>query len=95
MNLARHIVRLDNPLDRSLLSYFEQRPGRWIRRQAVMRACGFDDPIKQPVGAYAQFASTLIRVNREIAPRGLRIMRDEEALDLFALQDMKEYGKDA
>jgi hypothetical protein len=57
-----------------------------------MRACGFDNPTEHPVGAYVQFANSLIRINRSIANSGLIIIRSEDALDLFSLQSA-EYGK--
>jgi len=93
MNLAHNQSHLENPLDRALLAYFHDRQGDWLDRNMVMKKCGFDSPEKHPVGAYAQFASSVIRVNREIAYRGLSIIRDERALDFFSLQSATEYGK--
>ncbi|MBB3144907.1 hypothetical protein FHS21_001308 [Phyllobacterium trifolii] len=92
MNLAHNQSNLDNPLDRALLAYFYDRRGDWLDRNMVMKKCGFDSPSEHPVGAYAQFANSLIRVNREIAYRSLTIIRDERALDFFSLQSA-EYGK--
>lgn len=92
MNLKFNQSHLSNPLDRALLAYFFDRKGEWLDRNKVMKQCGFDSPEKQPVGAYAQFASSLIRVNQEIAYRGWIIVRDERALDFFSLQNA-EYGQ--
>jgi hypothetical protein len=86
MNLKHVQSHLDNPLDRALLAYFFDRPGDRLDRNMVMKKCGFDSPEKHPVGAYAQFASSVIRVNREIAYRGMIIVRDETAFDFFSLQ---------
>lgn len=93
MNVAHHQSKLVNPIDRALLAYFHYRPGQWIDRNTAMRACGFDSPSEQPVGAYVQFANSLIRINREIEHRGLIIIRSEDALDLFSLQSAEGYGK--
>lgn len=92
MNVVHHQSKLPNELDRTLLAYFHYRPGTWIDRNVAMKRCGFDDPKEHPVGAYAQFANSLIRINRSIADRGLIIIRSEDALDLFSLQSA-EYGK--
>lgn len=94
MNLRHNQSHLENPLDRALLAYFHDRKGKWIDRNLVMKACGFDDPAKQPVGAFVQFHSSVNRVNAEIAYRGLAVIRSEDDLDLFSLQD-GSYGKDA
>ncbi len=87
MNLKFQQSHLDNPLDRALLAYFFDRKGDWLDRNKAMKQCGFDDPAKQPVGAYVQFAHSVARVNHQIAYRGLAIVRDETALDFFSLQD--------
>lgn len=92
MNVVHHQSKLPNPLDRALLAYFQQRQGDWIDRNLVMSKCGFDSPSDHPVGAYAQFANSLIRVNRSIANSGLIIIPSEDALDFFSLQSA-EYGK--
>jgi len=93
VNIANTKQQMPNPLDRALLTYLERRQGEWIDRHKIMKQCGFDSPERHPVGAYAQFASSIIRVNREIAYRGLSIIRDERALDFFSLQSATEYGK--
>lgn len=94
MNLKYNQSHLENPLDRSLLAYFFDRKGEWLDRNKVMKQCGFDSPSKAPVGAYVQFANSVIRVNQEIAYRGVQIIRSEDALDLFSLQP-EGYGNHA
>lgn len=92
MSVALNQSHLDNPLDRALLAFFNDRQGKWIDRNLVMKACGFDDPKSQPVGAYVQFHASVNRVNAEIAYRSLSIIRSEDDLDLFSLQSA-EYGQ--
>lgn len=91
MNLAYNQNRLDHPLDRSLLAYFYDRKGKWIDSNVAMKACGFDSPTEHPVGAYVQFAHSVNRINREIAYHGLSLIRSEDALDFFSLQNAVEY----
>lgn len=84
---------LNEALDALLLKHFEEKRGKWLDRNKVMKACGFDSPDEHPVGAYVQFSHSLNRVNREIAQRGLSIVRDEAALDFFALVNAGTYGE--
>lgn len=93
INLKYNQNNLPNELDRALLAYFHDRPNTWHDRNKVMKACGFDSPERHPVGAYAQFASSVIRVNREIAYRGVQIIRSEDARDLFSMQSVEGYGQ--
>lgn len=93
MNLKFNQKNLPNELDRLLLAYFFDRKGKWLDRHMVMKACGFESPISQPVGAYVQFQLSVNRVNAEIDYRGLKIIQDEEAKAMFSLQSIEGYGK--
>ncbi|GGB00282.1 hypothetical protein GCM10011491_30600 [Brucella endophytica] len=76
---------LENPLDRALVDYFEERLGKWIERRTAMRACGFDSPDDQPVGAYVQFQCSLLRANRALLPHGLRICQSQDGEQIYSM----------
>ena len=64
--------------------------GRWIARDSIMHACGFDNPKKQPVGAYVQFHNSLIRVNQQLKTEGLKIARSEDGAEIYSLISIVE-----
>lgn len=65
---------LENPLDRTLKQFMERYIGKWIRRDRVMYCCGFENPEKEPHGAYVGFECSRNRVNQVLSRNGIEII---------------------
>lgn len=65
--------------------YFRDNEG-WLWRDRVMHWSGFPSPSDQPVIAYAEFANTLIRLNKALAKSGRRIVGGIETREQYRLE---------
>lgn len=77
-------------LDYSLRSFAHVNKRRWILRDRIMYACGFDRPKRHPVGAYVQFHNSIIRVNHQLKSEGLKIARSEDGAEIYSLISILE-----
>lgn len=90
MKVAREDNAVQENRDYRLRVYMRANSGSWIARDHIMSACGFDNPQKQPVGAYVQFHNSLIRVNQQLKAEGLKIARSEDGAEIYSLISIVE-----
>ncbi|WOC14993.1 hypothetical protein MP213Fo_04410 [Pseudochrobactrum sp. MP213Fo] len=85
MNAAPDAHARQENRDYRLRIYMRANAGRWIARDSIMLACGFDSPKRQLVGAYVQFHNSVIRVNQQLKAEGLKIARSEDGAEIYSL----------
>lgn len=90
MKVAREDNAVQENRDYRLRVYMRANSGSWISHDGIMHACGFDNPKKQPVGAYVQFQNSLIRVNQQLKTEGLKIARSEDGAEIYSLISIVE-----
>lgn len=90
MNAASILLTRLHQLDNNLRVHMKAGKTLWMKRDSIMRSCGFDSPKDQRVGAYVQFQSSVIRLNQQLKAEGLRIARSEDGAEIYSLVSIAE-----